>query len=92
MSVRGEFERLLEEARAALRDAEPEGGGAWLRELDAVPSPDAAELTDAARAALCACEQSPARSRLVFEREGEKERFEEALERLVAVSRVILGR
>lgn len=91
MSVAGEFERLLEAVRAALRDAEPAGGEAWLRELDAVPRPPSADLSRAAREALRACEESPARARLVFEREGEKERFEAAFERLVGVCRAILG-
>jgi hypothetical protein len=87
MSVRGEFRRLLEDVLAALRDAElaPDTE----RALEPLLERAREDLPGAAEAALALLPQLDARA---FSDSGERQRFEEAFDRLDAVCRIILGR
>ncbi|TMA31165.1 MAG: hypothetical protein E6J87_16380 [Deltaproteobacteria bacterium] len=87
MSVRGEFRRLLKDLLAALRDAElaPDTE----RALAPLAERAGDDLSGAAEAALALLPRLDARA---FSDPVERQRFEDAFERLEAVCRVILGR
>ncbi len=87
MSVRGEFRRLLEDMLAALREA----GLAAETDRALAPLVERArdDLSGAARAALVLLPKLDARA---FTDTALRQRFEDALERLEAVCRIILGR
>jgi hypothetical protein len=87
MSVRGEFRRLLEDLLSALREAgvARETGSALEPLLDRARD----DLSGAADAALALLPMLDARG---FSDPALRRRFEDALERLDAVCRIILGR
>ena len=87
MSVRGEFKRLLGDLLAALRDADLASDTE--RALDPLLERAQDDLSGAAETALALLAPLDARA---FADPLLRKRFEESLERLEAVCRIILGR
>ena len=87
MSVRGEFRRLLGDLLAALRDAGLARDAE--RALEPLLERAAHDLSGAAETALALLPQLDARD---FSDGSLRRRFEDSLERLDAVCRIILGR
>jgi hypothetical protein len=87
MSVRGEFKRLLGDLLAALREADLASDTASTLEPLLERAQD--DLTGSAEAALALLPKLDARA---FSDTVLRQRFEDALERLEAVCRIILGR
>jgi hypothetical protein len=87
MSVRGEFKRLLGDLLAALRDADLASDTE--RALDPLLERAQDDLSGAAESALALLARLDARA---FADPLLRKRFEESLERLEAVCRIILGR